>query len=308
MILITMTVGNGNTLETPQSLAKKATSPAHHVRLLSRHNLVNDTSGLGLAPNYLQANLLILPAKYASDFHDLCLRNPVPCPLLAKTLPGNPHKLVPVTMPALPDGSHKDFDIRTDFPAYRVYRHGRHIDTVRDLRPLWTDEHVGFLIGCSYSFEDALVNAGLPPRHHVTGSKPVAMYRTSIPVLPAGIFTDATFIVSMRPYPSNKVEAVRSITSPYLATHGEPVAWGWDALSKLGIRDIDAPDLGARQEFHDGDVPVFWVFPPRVVFPPPFLLTTRPRLVELPLRLLRSRPVIKSRKDWFSPTSREICL
>ena len=251
-----MTVHNGQSPETFQSLAQKAYSPAHHARLLCRTNLITDTSGV--APNYLQANLLILPAKYASDFHDLCLRNPVPCPLLAKTLPGNPHKLVPVTMPALPNGS-PDFDVRTDFAAYRVYEHGRHIKTVNDLRPLWTDEHVGFLIGCSYSFEDALTNAGLTPRHILTGAKPVAMFRTNIPVLPAGIFTDATFIVSMRPYPASKVEAVRDITRLYLATHGEPVAWGWDAVDKLGIRDIHAPDMGARQEFHDGDVPIFWV-------------------------------------------------
>ena len=256
---------NGTEAETLESLSRKATSPAHYTRLLSRHNLITDTSGH--APTYVQANLLILPEKHASAFHDLCLRNPVPCPLLAITSPGNPHQLLPISLPSLKSAAENnenscfdhDFDIRTDFPSYRVYENGQLKSTnVRDLLSLWKNDHVGFLIGCSYSFEDALAKAGLPPRQFETNTT-VAMYRTNIPLLPAGIFTNACCIVSMRPYPASDIEAVRAITSTFLATHGEPVAWGWDAVHKLGIRDIAVPDFGSPQLMREGDVPVFWV-------------------------------------------------
>jgi uncharacterized protein YcsI (UPF0317 family) len=231
-------------------IASQSTSPAHEARLQSRYNLVTNTSGL--APGYLQANLLILPSKHASHFHDLCLRNPVSCPLLGITSPGNPHTVRPAGCI-----QHPDFDLRTDFPMYRVYKHGKYLGSRRDLRDVWTDDYVGFLIGCSFSFEDALTDAGLQPRHQKTNTI-VAIYRTNIPLLPAGVFTGATCIVSMRPYRPEDVERVRDVTRPYLATHGEPVAWGWDAVQQLGIRDIHAPEFGQPQVFEDGEVPVFW--------------------------------------------------
>lgn len=223
---------------------------AHEARLLSRKNLITNTSGL--APTYLQANLLILPSKYASHFHDLCLRNPVPCPILGITPKGDPHSIQPKGCIATPD-----FDIRTDFPAYRVYEKGKCKASRRDLLDVWTDDHVGFLIGCSFSFEDALSAAGLQPRHQKTGTI-VAMYRTNIPLLPAGVFTDATFIVSMRPYKLQDIEKVREICRPYLATHGEPLAWGWDGAERIGVRDVARPDFGEPQVFEEGEVPVFW--------------------------------------------------
>ena len=226
-------------------------SLAYEARLSSRENGVTNTSGL--APGYLQANLLILPSKYASQFYDLCLRNPVPCPLLGVTPKGDPRTIKPETCITDPD-----FDIRTDFPAYRVYQNGQCIERRRDLTDLWTDDHVGFLIGCSFSFEDALSEAGLPPRQQKTGTI-VAMYRTNLPLLPAGVFTDARFIVSMRPYKPEDIERVRDVTRPYLATHGEPIAWGWDGTERLGICDVNQPDFGQAQVFEDGEVPVFWV-------------------------------------------------
>ncbi|KAJ9209954.1 hypothetical protein DTO166G4_8426 [Paecilomyces variotii] len=234
-------------------ISKQSTSPAHEARLLSRNNLITNTSGL--APNYLQANLLVLPSKYAQDFHDLCLRNPVPCPLLGITSsPGDPRTITPSQCIQTPH----DFDIRTDFPRYRIYKNGKCISTsVPSLLDVWTPNHVGFLIGCSFSFEDALTAAGLQPRHQKTNTI-VAMYKTNIPILPAGVFTGAKAIVSMRPYKEHEVERVRDVTRPFLSTHGEPVAWGWEGAREIGIRDVHQPDFGQKQVFEDGDVPVFW--------------------------------------------------
>ncbi|KNG91559.1 DUF1445 domain protein [Aspergillus nomiae NRRL 13137] len=224
---------------------------AHQIRLLGRQNHITNTSGL--APGYLQANLLILPSKHAEDFHNLCLRNPVSCPLLGLTPKGNPNTVYPSSCI-----KYDDFDLRTDCPKYRVYKDGKYIESRTDLLNLWTDDYVGFLIGCSFSFEDALADVGLKPRHQATGTI-VAMYKTRIPLLASGIFKNGTCIVSMRPYRVEDVERVREITRPFLATHGEPVDWGWDALERLGISDIEKPDFGERQAFEEGEVPVFWV-------------------------------------------------
>ncbi|KAA8642836.1 DUF1445 domain protein [Aspergillus tanneri] len=168
------------------------------------------------------------------------------------THPGDPHSIQPSGCITT-----RDFDIRTDFPMYRVYRGGKSIGSRRDLLDVWSDDYVGFLIGCSFSFEAALTAAGLPPRHQKTNSM-VAMYRTNLPLLPAGIFTGATCIVSMRPYRQDRIQAVRDVTRPYLATHGEPVAWGWEAVIALGIKDIQCPDFGDPPDLEDGEVPVFW--------------------------------------------------
>jgi uncharacterized protein YcsI (UPF0317 family) len=225
---------------------------ASQARVLCRQNRLNNTAGI--APGYLQANLLVLPARYAPDFHDLCLRNPVSCPLLGiSASPGDPHTVKPAGCI-----QSADFDLRTDFPKYRVYKHGKYLDSRRDLLDVWTSDHVGFLIGCSFSFEDALTAAGLRPRHQETGSI-VAMYRSNIPLLPAGIFTGAHCIVSMRPYRPDQIERVREVTRPYLSTHGEPVAWGWDGAKRLGIDDVGRPDFGEPQVFEEDEVPVFWV-------------------------------------------------
>ncbi|RAH85419.1 DUF1445 domain protein [Aspergillus japonicus CBS 114.51] len=252
-----------------ESSKTTTTLPSHQARLDSRHNLITNTSGL--APGYLQANLLILPARYSQDFHQLCLRNPVACPLLGiSRQPGNPYHMQPSGCITTPE----DFDIRTDCPLYRVYQHGKPIAThQKNLLPFWPDprhtpspqhedteraeEYVSFLIGCSYSFESALTAATLTPRHQINGCL-VPMYRTTIPLLPAGIFTGARTVVSMRPYPAHAVERVRAVTRPFLATHGEPVDWGWEALARLGIADLQAPDFGEPVPVEEGEVPVFW--------------------------------------------------
>ncbi|KAM3065047.1 hypothetical protein ACMFMG_001258 [Clarireedia jacksonii] len=226
----------------------------------------------GLAPTYLQANLIVLPSEYAEDFVQLCKRNPVPCPLLAKSASLGSYDALESWIDGVADDEiAAGVDIRTDIPKYMVYEDGAlKEDHCDDILQEWTKDHVAFLIGCSFSFETALTDAGLPPRHALQ-QRNVPMYKTNIPLCPAGIFTNGTFVVSMRPYKKADIEKVRAITRPYLATHGEPIAWGWDAVERLGIKDISRPDWGdppspISQEtlqfgFSHGDedhVPVFW--------------------------------------------------
>jgi uncharacterized protein YcsI (UPF0317 family) len=230
-------------------------NPAHEVRLRCRASILR-TATSGLAPGHIQANILILPSAVASHFRSLCARNPVPCPLLASTplsAIGNPKILDNASLITNPD-----FDIRTDLPLYNIYRDGRLVGQKRDICEEWTDDHVAFLIGCSFSFEAALERAGLAPRHWETEGN-VPMYKTRRRLNPAGIFTDSCYVVSMRPYRPEDVERVRDVTRPFEGMHGEPIAWGWDGMRELGIEDIGKPEFGDRVEIRDGEVPVFWV-------------------------------------------------
>ncbi|RKU40267.1 hypothetical protein DL546_001860 [Coniochaeta pulveracea] len=211
----------------------------------------------GLAPSHLQANLIVLPSRYASDFRLLCARNPVPCPLIAES--SNPGSFSELTSHLISSKTGnrvpvaEDIDLRRDAPAYRVYQDGKLVSTEqpKDILNEWTDDHVGFLIGCSFSFEDALSRAGLTPRHMLQGRN-VPMYRTTLPLLPAGVFTGATYVVSMRPYRVSEIERVREVTRPFVQTHGEPIAWGWDGAKMLGIKDITKPDWGEKSLALDG--------------------------------------------------------
>jgi len=257
------------------SFSKHALKTGAGVRAAARSNQLSGPTS-GLAPSYLQANLIVLPQRYAADFRLLCARNPVPCPLLAESAhPGAFDKLKSHlrrdnASPLLPAAS--DIDLRRDAPKYRVYRDGKlHGETAEseDIVAEWQDgDHVGFLIGCSYSFEGALADAGLPPRH-VVQDRNVPMYRTTLPLCPSGVFTGGTYVVSMRPYKPEDVSRVCDITRRFVATHGEPIAWGWDAVADLGIRDISFPEwgeaprlLGGKECFsrdaHEGFIPVFW--------------------------------------------------
>ena len=207
---------------------------------------------IGLAPGHIQANLLILPSSVASDFELLCARNPVPCPLIGKsTRAGDSTSFTPSNL-----FSHS-IDIRKDLPQYNVYENGVLLKSKTDIADEWTDDSVAFLVGCSFSFEDALTKAGLPPRQ-IEQKCNATMYRTKIKLNPAGVFVGATMVVSMRPYLLKDVEKVRHVTRPFVKTHGEPVAWGWEAVTELGIEDMDKPDFGDLVEFREGEVPVFW--------------------------------------------------
>lgn len=198
----------------------------------------------GLAPGHVQGNLVILPADWANDFLRFCQANPKPCPLLAVSEVGDP------MLPTL--GA--DIDIRTDVPRYRVYRDGDLTEEPTDIRSLWRDDFVTFVIGCSFSFEEALLAAGVPVRH-IQMNRNVPMYRTSTPCVPAGRF-QGDLVVSMRPLkPADAIRAVQ-ITSRFPSVHGAPVHIGMP--DRIGISDIARPDYGDPVDIADGEVPVFW--------------------------------------------------
>jgi uncharacterized protein YcsI (UPF0317 family) len=198
----------------------------------------------GLAPGYTQANLVMLPEADAFDFLRFCVRNPKPCPVLEVTDPGSPE----------PAATAPGADLRTDVPRYRVYRHGEPDGEPTDVRDAWRDDLVAFLIGCSFTFERALLAEGLPVRHVEQGVN-VPMYRTSRDCHPAGRFA-GPLVVSMRPMTPEQAIRATQITSRYPTVHGAPVHVGDPA--SLGIEDIGAPDYGDPVEVRDGELPVFW--------------------------------------------------
>ena len=198
----------------------------------------------GLARGFVQANLVILPADWAFDFLLFCVRNPQACPLLEVTDPGS-------TEPrALAPGA----DLRTDLPRYAVYRRGEKTAEPYELTEIWQPDWVSFLLGCSFTFEQALLEAGLPVRHLEQGVN-VPMYRTHRPCQPAGRFT-GPLVVSMRPMTPEKALRAALITSRFPQAHGAPVHAGDPAA--LGIRDLSQPDYGQAVEIRPGEIPVFW--------------------------------------------------
>ena len=221
----------------------------------------------GLAMGYVQANLVIVPRELAFDFLLFCHRNPKPCPLLDVTEPGSPE----------PRRVAPGADLRTDLPRYRVYRHGELVEEPADLRSWWRDDLVGFLLGCSFTFENALLRAGVPVRHLETGCN-VPMYRTNLPCKPAGVL-HGPMVVSMRPLtPAQTVKAV-AVCSHYPRAHGAPIHFG--SPEAIGIRDLDRPDFGDSVQVRPGEVPVFWacgVTPQAVAMEvkPSLLITHKP--------------------------------
>jgi uncharacterized protein YcsI (UPF0317 family) len=198
----------------------------------------------GLAPGYVQGNVCILPREYADDFRLFCERNPKPCPLLAMSAPGDPR------LPALGEA----LDIRTDVPRYRIFRNGVLREEVADLKAVWRDDLVTFVLGCSFSFEEALMKAGLPLRY-VEQGRNVPMYRTSVDTVPAGRFR-GKLVVSMRPFaPADAIRAIE-ITSRYPRVHGSPVHMGFP--ERIGIADLAHPWAGDATEVREGELPLFW--------------------------------------------------
>jgi uncharacterized protein YcsI (UPF0317 family) len=213
------------------------------VRLAARSGAL-DAPTSGLAYGHVQGNLAVLPQEYAEDFLRFCQANPKPCPLIGVSEKGSP------AIPAL--GA--DLDIRTDVPRYRVWRDGALADEPRDIRKVWRDDLVSFVLGCSFSFEEALVAADVPVRHIERGTN-VPMYRTSIPTQPAGRF-HGPLVVSMRPMkPADAIRAVQ-ITTRLPSVHGAPVHLGLP--EDIGIKDITRPDYGDPSPVEAGELPVFW--------------------------------------------------
>jgi uncharacterized protein YcsI (UPF0317 family) len=198
----------------------------------------------GLAPSSVQGNVVVLPAALANDFLLYCQRNPKACPLLAVSEPGK------ALLPALG----VDVDIRTDVPRYRVWQHGKLVAEPTDITTYWRDDLVSFVIGCSFSFEQALLDAGMRLRH-VDRNHNVAMYRSNIATQPAGMFS-GPMVVSMRPL--RAADAIRAIqiTSRFPSVHGAPVHIGDPAL--IGIHSIATPDYGDPVEIMPDELPVFW--------------------------------------------------
>lgn len=235
-------------------------NPAREARLRIRSG-AHATHTAGLAPGYVQGNLCILPRAYAADFLLFCERNPKPCPLLAVSEPGDPR------LPALGE----DLDLRTDVPAYRIFRNGKQEEDVADLHALWRDDLVAFVLGCSFSFEEALTQAGLPLRY-VEQGRNVPMYRTSLDTVPAGLFR-GKLVVSMRPFkPADAIRAIE-ITSRYPRVHGAPVHIGRPDL--IGIADLARPWAGDPTEVREDELPLFWACG---ITPQSVVLDARPSL------------------------------
>jgi uncharacterized protein YcsI (UPF0317 family) len=221
----------------------------------------------GLCPNYVQANLAVLPQAQAYDFLLFCQRNPQACPLIEVTDAGSVE----------PAYAAPGADLRVDIAKYRIYRDGDLVDEVTDATPYWREDLVAFLLGCSFTFEWALLEAGVR-LWHVENGKGVAMWRTSIQCRPAGIF-HGPLVVSMRPIRPAELAKAVTASARFPGAHGAPIHIGDPAA--IGISDLSKPDWGDAQEFAPGDVPVFWacgVTPQAVALAsgPPFMITHSP--------------------------------
>ncbi|MBK6591508.1 MAG: putative hydro-lyase [Burkholderiales bacterium] len=227
----------------PSFFSPEDSRNAQQVRKLIRQGVWHSHTS-GLASDHVQGNVVILPEAQAGDFLRYCQRNPKPCPLLAVSEPGQ------AQLPSL--GA--DIDICTDLPRYRVWRDGAVVDEPTDISALWRDDLVTFVLGCSFSFEQALLEAGLPLRHIEQG-KNVAMYRSNIQTERAGIF-HGPMVVSMRPMTAAAAIRAVQVTSRFPNVHGAPVHLGDPAA--IGITDLAAPDYGDAVEVMDDEIPVFW--------------------------------------------------
>ncbi|MGH1477747.1 MAG: putative hydro-lyase [Geminicoccales bacterium] len=221
----------------------------------------------GLAPGRLQANLVILPESYALDFMRYCQRNPKPCPLVGVTETGDPYFRTLGT----------EIDVRVDLPAYNIYRHGDLVESRSDLTDLWQNDFVAFALGCSFTFERALMAAGMP-LDHIEADRTVAMYRTSIETRVAGPFRGG-MVVSMRPIANDRVTDAVSISKKYPLAHGAPVHVG--DPEAIGIANLNAPEWGDPPLTHCDRTPVFWacgVTPQNAIrqAKPPICITHKP--------------------------------
>ncbi len=221
----------------------------------------------GLCAGYVQCNLVILPADWAEDFLAFCEANPKPCPLIAVSKPGE-FSLTKLGV---------DIDIRSDIPSYRVFENGQLRNEVNDISDLWRDDLVAFLLGCSFSFEEALIADGLDVRN-VTEAVNVPMYRTNIDCTAVGPFA-GQMVVSMRPFAPPEALRAAEISGRFPSVHGEPVHYA--NPEHIGITDINQPDYGDSVTIKEGEHPLFWAcgVTPQVALEsakPPFCITHSP--------------------------------
>lgn len=240
--------------------------PSREARLACRARQITGPTA-NIANGYVQGNLAILPERLAAAFHRFCQLNPKPCPVIGMSEVGDP-RIASLGL---------DLDIRTDLPRYRVWRHGELVEEPTDIMAHWRDDLVAFVIGCSFSFEEALMADGLGIRH-VEEGRNVPMYRTNRACVPAGPFA-GPMVVSMRPFtPAGAIRAIQ-ITTRFPSVHGAPVHFG--DPSQIGIADIARPDYGDAVSIAPGEVPVFWacgVTPQSVILEskPEFAITHAP--------------------------------
>jgi uncharacterized protein YcsI (UPF0317 family) len=234
-------------------------------QMIRTNKFTGSTSGL--AKGYLQANLAIMPADWANDFLLFCQRNPVACPLIGMTDPGCKY-LAEIGI---------EIDISTDVPEFQIFRNGQFDQSVNDLSEHWQDDLVTFVLGCSFSFEEALQQTGLQIRN-IEQNTNVSMYDTSLACKPAGRFS-GNYVVSMRPFLA--ADAIRAIqvTSRFPMAHGAPIHFGDPEL--IGIQNISQPDYGDPVLVYENEVPVFWacgVTPQNIIrnSKPPFCITHAP--------------------------------
>lgn len=208
-----------------------------------RSNEFTDST-TGCAPGYLQANLVMLPASWAADFLLFCQKNPTTCPLIDVTEPGDKYLF----------SLGRDIDLSTDVPEYNVFFDGKLDTSVSDLSEYWRDDLVTFVLGCSFSFEEALIQSGLSVRN-IDEGKNVSMYDTLIPCQAAGKFS-GNYVVSMRSFsPADAIRAIQ-ITTRFPKAHGAPIHFG--DPKAIGIKDITSPEYGDAILIKEGEVPVFW--------------------------------------------------
>jgi uncharacterized protein YcsI (UPF0317 family) len=197
----------------------------------------------GVAKGFVQANLMIVPREFAFDFLLFCQRNPKPCPLVEVLEPG---QFAPRCAPGA--------DVRTDLPGYRIFENGMLSQESTDINEYWRDDLVSFLIGCSFSFESALIEGGIPLRH-VQQARNVAMYKTTIACQPAGRF-GGNLVVSMRPVRSRDIALAVEISGRFPQVHGAPLHIGHPEA--IGITDLAQPDFGDPVQILGDELPVFW--------------------------------------------------
>lgn len=234
-------------------------------RRISNGEITGNTSAL--CPGYAQANLVILPKDWAFDFLLFALRNPKPCPLLEILDPGQP----------LTSQIAAGADVRKELPRYRVWRNGELVNEPNDISDLWQDDLVSFFLGCSFSFDDALIKAGLPVRH-IQQNRNVPMYITSVKNQQASRL-GGPLVVSMRPMPNNLVDKAAEVSDRFGGAHGAPVHRG--DPGQIGIKDINNPEFGDPVDINPDETPVFWacgVTPQAALMDakPPFAITHAP--------------------------------
>ncbi|WP_370280422.1 putative hydro-lyase [Pontibacterium sp.] len=241
-------------------------TPTQIRALIRQGEYTGNTSGL--APGYVQGNLAILPKAWADEFLQFCQLNPKPCPIIGKS--SQPGQFM---LPELGE----DLDIRRDVPRYRVYENGELTQELTDVAEVWRDDLVTFVLGCSFSFEEALLADGLEVRN-ITEGVNVPMYRTNIPCRPAGRFSGTT-VVSMRPMKAADAIRAVQICTRFPSVHGAPLHLGDPSL--IGIADINQPDFGDAVTIKDDELPLFWAcgVTPQVALEqakPPFCITHSP--------------------------------